>query len=349
MNQRTIRVIYPLQEGRMVLRSEIDWEIDQEASAVDPEGRWYEFKLSSERPYLAYKPCLRRGNEFYWAQGTNKLAVLTGGATVREIYPYFFSGVRGEVTRLFERPSNHLGRGVRLRLYLPPGYLENTEKRYPVLYMHDGKNLFFPEEAFLGREWRVDETLDLLDSMNIIDQTIVAGIYTDNRTYDFTQPGYEAYGRALVEEIKPWVDGQFRTLAGTRNTAVMGSSLGGVVSFYLGWQWPEVFGMVACLSSTFWYQNDLLARVRREPLESREGLKIYFDSGWPGDNYEATFAMATGLLERGFCLGVDVVHFAFPLAKHDEEAWGARLHLPLQLFAGKLARRFEGCDVSDEL
>jgi predicted alpha/beta superfamily hydrolase len=116
----------------------------------------------------------------------------------------------------------------------------------------------------------------------------------------------------------------------------MGSSLGGVVSFFLAWQWPDVFGNAACMSSTFGWQDDLIERVRREPRASRESLRIYLDSGWPNDNYEPTLAMAVALLERGFRLRRDLLHFAFPLAGHDEGAWSARLHLPLQLFSGKL-------------
>jgi enterochelin esterase-like enzyme len=90
----------------------------------------------------------------------------------------------------------------------------------------------------------------MLDKMNAIEEVIVVGIRPNNRMNEYTQPGYEDYGRFMVETLKPLVDAKYRTLAGPINTAVMGSSLGGVVSFYLGWQWPEIFGKIACLSST---------------------------------------------------------------------------------------------------
>ena len=122
-------------------------------------------------------------------------------------------------------------------------------------------------------------------------------------------PGYEDYGRFLVESLKPLIDGKYRTLTGPANTAAMGSSLGGVVSFYLGWQWPEVFGKIACLSSTFTYRDNLLDRVS---TESKRKLRIYLDSGWPGDNYEATRSMRDRLIWKGYRPGSELFYLAFP-------------------------------------
>ncbi|MSR60851.1 MAG: alpha/beta hydrolase [Planctomycetes bacterium] len=330
----SVRVFYP-DPRALVLRSENDWRRDVLPRALSADHA--EFEVEGERPYLEYKPCLRRGTELSWSAGTNKLALLSSDAP-SDVYPHFFSGLSGRITERYRFAALALGRELTLRFYLPPGYTENTLKRYPVLYMHDGANLFFPEEAFLGRTWDVDETLDQLDAMNVIDEVIVVGIHSGAREQDYTEPGVEAYGRALTEELKPWIDGELRTLSEARRTAVLGSSLGGVAAFYLGWRWPQVFGQAACLSSTFGYRDELLARVRREGRAGREALRLYLDSGWPHDNYEATLAMAAALLAAGFELGRDLVHFAFPLASHDERAWSARLHLPLQLFSSKLRR-----------
>jgi predicted alpha/beta superfamily hydrolase len=220
----------------------------------------------------------------------------------------------------------------KVRVYQPPGYDENTLKRYPVLYMHDGTNLFFPEESFLGETWQVDETMDTLDAMNVIDKCIVVGVYAGDRMNEYTKPGYEGYGRFLVESLKPFIDGGFRTLGGPDNTAVMGSSLGGVVSFYLGWQWPQVFGMAACLSSTFGYRDDFFQRVRSEP---KRDVRFYLDSGWPEDNYEPTQGMRDLLASRGYRSGEDLLYYAFPQAEHSERFWASRLHIPFQFFFGK--------------
>lgn len=337
MFKSTIRIYYPLQSGKIVLRTEQDWNNDFEAKKKSTDNTMHEFLVSHEQSFLHFKPCIRDGSRFEWSQGTNKLAVLTKKSPL-DFYPHFYSGMQGRITEIIELPSKILHRAHRLRIYLPAGYDENHLKRYPVLYMHDGKNLFFPEEAFLWQEWQVDETLDLLDMMNLIDRTIVVGIHAGDRFYEYTQPGYEIYGGAIVEELRPWLDSQFRTLREPHQTAVMGSSLGGVVSFFLAWHWPEIFGNAACLSSTFSYSDNLIDRVRSEPIESRQELKIYLDSGWPGDNYEVTLSMAGALLKRGFQYGENLLHFAFPLAEHNESAWAARSHLPIQHFFGKLRR-----------
>ena len=126
-------------------------------------------------------------------------------------------------------------------------------------------------------------------------------------------------------ELKAQIDDEYRTLSGPRTTGVMGSSLGGVVSFYLAWQYPQVFGNVACLSSTFSWRDDLIERVRREPSEPRSDLRIYLDSGWPNDNYEVTLSLANALVERGFMVGRDLIHFAFPHHRHTEGAWASRV------------------------
>ena len=329
-----IRVHYPGRTRELVLRTELDWGRDLAPVELDPGLGLAEFRVSAERSYLEYKPCLRSGGELAWSLGTNKLAL----AGANDVYPSFFSGLHGRITGRVSFPSRLLARELALRVYLPPGHDENTLKRYPVLYMQDGQNLFFPEEAFLGREWEVDETLERLDEMNVIDQTIVVGVNSGERLRDYTEPGVERYGRALTEELKPWIDSELRTLSGARDTAILGSSLGGVAAFYVAWSWPHRFGLGGCLSSTFGFRDGLTERVRREGRAGREGLRLYLDSGWPGDNYEATLALSAALIEAGFELGRELVHLAFPLAHHDERSWSSRLHVPLQLFSGKLRR-----------
>ena len=111
------------------------------------------------------------------------------------------------------------------------------------------------------------------------------------------------------------------------------------MSFYLAWQHPEVFGFAACLSSTFSHRDDLIERVLAEP---KRDVRFYLDSGWPGDNYEVTLAMALALRHSGYEYGRDYLHLAFPHASHDEDAWGDRLHLPLQYFVGKMSAAARG-------
>lgn len=329
-NQLTVRVIYPTANGQIILRRSLDWNENVAATNVSQDGTISEFHLASNQPFLYFKPCLLDSNGLNWSLGNNYLAILNG--SVKDIYPRFFSEAGSRISDIINFPSTILQKDCRIRIYHPPGYDENYLKRYPILYMHDGSNLFFPNEAFMHREWQIDETLDLLDRMNVIDKVVVIAVYAEDRMNDYTQPGYYNYGRFLVEELKPEVDRALRILPGPQNSAVMGSSLGGVVSFFLAWNWPNVFGKAACLSSTFNFRDNLLDRVT---MEAKPPIEIYLDSGWPGDNYEVTRSMRDLLVRRGYEAGRDLLYFAFPNAEHDESYWATRTHIPFQFFFGK--------------
>lgn len=338
--RRQLRVRYPLTEGRIVLRTDLDWDRDLEATSVTDEKTTFTFELEAKRPFIYFKPCWKVGGETRWAVGSNGLVLMTAQGT-RDVYPFFSSSEKGSLSPVIEIDSPILGRTHLLRAYLPPGYNENTLKKYPVLFMQDGKNLFFPEEAFLGRDWAVGSALDLLDGMNAVDRVVVVGIFSGDRITEYTKPGYELYGRSVVEELVPKATERLRLIGGQKETMVMGSSLGGVVSFYMAWQWPAVFGGAACLSSTFSHKDDLIERVLTEPKSTS---RFYIDSGWPGDNYEVTLAMGLALQSRDYVPRLDFLQLTFPFDGHDESAWGKRIHLPLQLFLGKVATASRGRD-----
>lgn len=330
-----LSVIYPLTSGRLVLRTEADWSRDLLPVEETPTGA--RFDLQFTEPTLAFKPCIRDGARLTWAKGSNY--VVSADEPDPELYPYFYAAARGRVSDVLHVRSDT---GVHaVRVYHPPGYDENTLRRYPVLYMHDGQNLFFPEEAFQGDEWRVDETMDRLDEMNALRKAIVVGVAPSDRMQEYTKPGYEAYGRFMVDRLKPLIDGHLRTRPGPADSVVMGSSLGGVASLFLAWNHPDVFGRAACLSSTFGYRDDLFDRIANEP---RRDIMVYLDSGWPRDNYDTTNAMRDLLVRRGFRLGTNLLHFSFPEALHAERSWALRAHVPFQFFFGRawLAQRGEG-------
>lgn len=329
-----ICVTYPLSGNqRLVLRTAADWERDVLPTETSPTQAWFEVEVPG--PTLELKPCLIDGARFTWAKGRNY--VLTAHETDRGLWPYFFGDTRGRVSDVLKVEFEGETRAI--RVYHPPGYDENTLRRFPVLYMKDGQNLFFPEEAFHGNEWKVDETMDRLDEMNALRKAIVVGVAPADRMRDYTQAGYGRYGRFLVEKLKPLVDHHLRTRIAPEDSVVMGSSLGGVAALHVAWEHPEVFGRVACLSSTFGRMNDLFQRIATEP---RRRLLVYLDSGWPRDNYEATNAMRDLLVSRGFRLGVDLLQFSFPEGKHNERSWADRLHLPFQFFFGRAWRAQRG-------
>ncbi|MFB9088741.1 alpha/beta hydrolase [Flavobacterium paronense] len=165
-------------------------------------------------------------------------------------------------------------------VYLPKNYSIST-KKYPVIYMHDAQNLFDASTAPYG-EWNIDETLDSINA-----QVIVVGIEHggDKRIDELTpykNPKYgggkaDDYLNFIVKTLKPKVDATYRTKTNARNTAIFGSSLGGLVSFYAAIKYPEVFGKVGCFSPSFWYgrneMNDLLAQTKEFHA------KVYFLCG----------------------------------------------------------------------
>ncbi len=321
-----LEVRYPVCADALVLRTADDWDRDLVPVAATAEGAV--FDLAFDGPFLALKPCLRRAGALHWSVGDDY--VLSAHEPDPVIWPAFFASPRGEVSPLLRFEG--AGRSHAVRVYTPPGYAENTLRRFPVLYMQDGKNLFFPDEAFGGQEWRVDETMDRLDQMNSVRKVIVVGVAPHERMVDYTAPGYDAYGRFLTTTLKPAIDAGWRTRPEPASTVVSGSSLGGVVSLRLAWHHPEVFGGAMCMSSTFGFQDDLFERLETEP---RPPIRIYLDSGWPRDNFDATNAMRDLLVARGFTLGDDLLAFSFPEGTHQEASWAARLHVPFQFFFGR--------------
>jgi predicted alpha/beta superfamily hydrolase len=339
--KRKFRVCYPPGTGTLVIRTELDWERDVHPSALSSDGSTATFEIEAQQPFVHFKPCLIKNGSLHWAVGTNNLLIMAGDDD-RVVYPFFFSDARGRFSPLVEVESAILDRHHRLRVYLPPGYEENTIARYPFAYMQDGQNLFFPHEAFQHKDWGVKETSQTLRAMQAIEDFIIVGVYSgERREEEYTKPGYEAYARSMVEELVPAEQLFLRTTGNRLDRTMWGSSLGGVVSFYTAWQYPEIFGGAICMSSTFSHKDDLLERVLSEP---KRNAGFYLDSGWPGDNYEVTVAMALALVSKGWRYGRDLLYLCFPRAAHDEKAWGMRLHLPMQLFTGIVARASRSSD-----
>jgi predicted alpha/beta superfamily hydrolase len=335
LQTRTLRVAYPAGSGRMVLRTENDWEKDVEPVSISKDGNTTTFELSANQPFLYFKPCLITNNgEYNWSVGANKL-LLMEEKDQRISYPFFFGSEKGRYSKLIEFPSKILGRTHYIRVYLPPGYDENTLATYAVAFMQDGQNMFFPEEAFLGHTWEVDTTSQTLGAMGAVEDFVIVGIRPGDRMKEYTMPGYEDYARSLAEEIVPLAESKLRIGTDRRYRSVWGSSLGGVVSFYTVWQYPEIFGVAVCMSSTFSHKDNLIERVMNEPAPD---VAFYLDSGWPEDNYEVTMAMAMALVSRGWKYGFNLFHLCFPHAQHNEASWGMRLHLPMQFINGAVAR-----------
>jgi len=258
---RKLRVAYPVGMGRMILRTELDWDQSIEPLSISEDGNISTFELTADQPFLYCKPCLIEPNgTLHWSTGANTL-VLMEEEDQRIMYPFFFASEQGRFSDLVEFPSQILGRNHYLRVYLPPGYDENTLATYPAAFMQDGQNLFFPEEAFLGQTWDLNETSQILRSMSAVEDFVLIGIRSGDRMKEYTAPGYEAYAKSLAEEIVPRAQKLLRIGHHRRFRTVWGSSLGGVVSCYTVWQYPEVFGVAVRMASTFSHKDNLIERV----------------------------------------------------------------------------------------
>jgi len=165
-------------------------------------------------------------------------------------------------------------------LYLPKDY-ESSKKKYPVIYMHDGQNVFDSATSYVG-EWNVDEKLDSLNA-----QVIVVGIEHggDKRISELTPYKNEKHGGGeadkymdfIVNTLKPQIDKTCRTKANAKNTAIFGSSLGGLVSYYAILKYPEVFGKAGIFSPAFWFNRKEIFELAEKNKKVK--TKIYFLCG----------------------------------------------------------------------
>lgn len=224
-------------------------------------------------------------------------------------------------------------------VYLPPDYDSALDRRYPVCYLHDGQNLFDAETAFNHQEWGLDEIAEQLILNHEIEPLIIAGIYnTPNRVNEYThvqdhwrRGGFAGkYGKAIIEHLKPFIDTEYRTLPDAQNTALGGSSLGGLVTMYLGLRHPQVFGKLIVMSPAVWWaKRDILAQVRK--LRKKPEQRIWLDVGTCEGRNAASCVrdardLRDALLAKGWQLNRDLRFFEDEGAAHNESAWGGRIH-----------------------
>ncbi len=251
------------------------------------------------------------------------------------------STITGDVRRHAQFESAHVpARDV--WVWLPPGYEESPERRYPVVYFHDGQNVLDGATSFLpGMEWRADEVAsDAIRRGALQPFMMVAVANSSARMREYTSSldrqhgggGSPAYFRFLIEELKPFINGHYRTLTIPSETTVIGSSLGGLAALELGLLHPEHFGRVGSISpSVGWSDTAILRRVR---ASSKLPLRIWLDMGTLEGTPRAEGASSSvllarrlrdALIARGWREGVDLHHEEFEGARHDESAWAARI------------------------
>lgn len=250
----------------------------------------------------------------------------------------------GELRRHPDFRASKLGNARTILVYLPPGYDDDPALRYPVLYMHDGQNLFDASTSFIGVEWNVDETVRRMVEQGAIQPLIVVGIEnTRDRVSEYT-PATDAtrgggnadlYADFIVNELKPFIDANYRTLKDRAHTGIMGSSLGGLVSLYVAWRHPDVFSRVGAMSTSYgWADGHIIDFVAGRAAP--QGVRVWMDMGTAEDRTDRDKdgvpdviqlhrRMRDVLMEKGLSIPRSLRYVEDEGAAHNERAWAARL------------------------
>lgn len=365
-----VRVHYPMAGHAMTIRGSgagLTWTtgVAMAASGVDT----VEFDLHDLAATIEWKPLL---DDSTWARGPNYH--VAPGETL-DIYPHFTATAGQVVTLIADFHSAMLNDDRAIYAYLPASYAENSDATYPVVYMHDGQNLWaaLPQLAFSGT-WNVDTAFDQATEQGTcagwgaqplggtpalctgdgdcasgqcqtFPEAIVIGIAnTTDRIYEYTPTtdpttpgggGADAYLAMLVAELKPAIDAQLRTQPGVASTLMAGSSLGGLVTAYAGTTHADVFGKLAELSPSTWWNTDVIVGDVAATPASPRPLSVYVDSGQGDvDDESDTDQLAATYLQLGYIDGENFRHVIQPNAQHDETYWAERFPGAMQLVLG---------------
>lgn len=251
--------------------------------------------------------------------------------------PAASTNLKSRLRKHLQFPSGLVKEKHDLIVYLPSLYDAEPVRSYPVLFMQDGQNLFDPETSFVkGNYWRMGETADELIAAHEIEPLIIVGIYNtgEHRIDEYTPTEdmrlgggqADAYGRMLLEELKPFIDRTYRTLPGAGNCGMGGSSLGGLVSLYLGLRYASTFGKLAVMSpSVWWHERAILKTVAQ--IDKKPELKIWLDIGTKESRRAVPDARALEkcLLRKGWKLGENLAYTEVTCAEHNELAWAQRV------------------------
>lgn len=376
----TIRVTVPAGTGTVYLAGSLPelgpWRPDGRAltgtghertiQVTAPRGTTLEYKFtlgSWEREALSATGAVPPNNRILIDGDVQAVHEITGfkvsdpAAVERQQREYLSdwrgSGVLGRLVYWTDIKSAFLGPTRHVEVWLPPGYDTTRTVRYPVLYMHDGQNLFDPRIANTGIDWGVDEAVVRLSQRGTIPAVIVVGVWSGKERGPEYSPWQRAsaYARFLIEELMPRVNAEFRTLTGPEHTAVMGSSMGGLLSFYLVTHHPGAFGACGCMSTHFPLSEAVVARMFQgvagagspdtTPYIIRDiaagfrvpqGARYWFDYGSEGldSAYTASHeAVRAWLRGQGLVEGQDFIVRRYEGATHNEASWRARLDDPL--------------------
>ena len=276
----------------------------------------------------------------------------------------------GQLRKHDQFRSRFLRNNRDLIVYRPPGYDHQPFARFPVLYLQDGQNLFERATSFAGQDWNVHGAADHMIGVGAVQPLIIVGIYNTgkSRIYEYTpvkSPKLgggraDRYGKFLVEEVMPFIQREYRVNPDPRGTGIGGSSLGGLLSLYLGLKHPQVFGKIAALSPSVWWHQRMMmqfaASVTLRPPERKlsifrrraaePGLEaprptIWLDIGTKeGPRIVPDVEQFRDiLLQKGWRPGEDLHYERVEGGEHNELAWSQRIGRVLQfLYSSQVTR-----------
>lgn len=249
--------------------------------------------------------------------------------------------------------SKLLGNKRDILVYLPPGYEKEPNRRYPVLYMHDGQNIFDGFTSYIpNEEWKADEAAQALIESNLIEPIIIVGIpnmgaeraneylpthwTSDPKRFPAMGGKADLYGRMITDELMPFIDKTYRTKTGPKNTALCGSSFGGVVSLHVGMTRPEAFGKLGVFSPSLWWNDRLLIEnVKKLPKKLSEKIWVDIGTNEGEESLPDTLALKDALIAKGWTLGKDLAVYVDGYARHSERAWANRFPAFLLFIYGR--------------
>ncbi|MFN8608752.1 MAG: alpha/beta hydrolase-fold protein [Vulcanimicrobiota bacterium] len=231
-------------------------------------------------------------------------------------------------------------------VYLPPAFSPSDPWLYPCLYLHDGQNVFDASTSAFGVEWGVDEAAERLILEGLMQPTLIVALanspdrmseYTPFEDPQLGGGGGKRYARFLVEELKPWMKDHYPVRGAALETAIAGSSLGGLSSLYLGWTRPNEFGLVAAMSPSLWWGGrKMITRIGGDESNALRPTKIWLDMGdvesleddnenGVPDPIDDLRTLKAVLLARGYILGQNLEVREILEGRHNEADWAKRI------------------------
>jgi predicted alpha/beta superfamily hydrolase len=282
---------------------------------------------------------LRRMPIFEASQRTNTTPARLTAVTVRF----------GVLRRYHGFPSDYVA-ARNIDVWVPPEHEEAGHQHFPVMYMHDGQNLFDPQSSFIGVDWGIDEAMRDLIAAGRARGAIVVGIWnTPQRSQEYMPqrpielfrsrlawrrpPLSDRYLKFLVRELKPFIDEHYRTLPEWENTFTMGSSMGGLISIYAVCEYPDRFGGAGCISTHWPATGGVVVDYLASALPEAAKHRLYFDYGTATVDalYEPYQKKVDQILiSKGYTQGEDWITLKCEGAEHGERAWRERVHIPLK-------------------